>query len=123
MNESNIFCLLPFLYLQAGSNVNYPTLQCPPTIYEDADMIDDQGREYKVVTYELAQAYGSRGDPVRISCDSSSGDRYYVNVTTVTVNITGSNDIVAKCSFNIQVVSNCKYVSIKSYCHTVGCIP
>ena len=73
-------------------------------------MIDDQGREYKVVTYEPAQANDSSGDPVQISCDYSSDDRYYVGVTTVTITVTGSNDITATCSFNIQVVSNCKYV-------------
>ena len=119
MHRSDIFCLSLFFCLQAG-NVHYPTLQCPPTIYEDADMMDDQGREYKHVTYELAQAYDSSGDPVQISFhyspDYSSGDIYYVGVTTVTVTITGSNNIMATCSFTIYVVSDCKY-GFSSYCH------
>ena len=86
------------------------TLQCPASINEVADMFDGQG-EYRIVNYPDAAVFDSSGGSgsVQVSYTHSSGDKYHVGITPVTVNATHSCNNLVTCSFTIEV-RPCKYI-------------
>ena len=100
--------LITILHLAGES---FPILQCPPTMNEVADMFDGQ-RQYKIIMYPNATVSDSSGGPesIRVSYDPEPGERFYVDVTTVTVIAIGSNNNRATCTFTVEVRPTCKYM-------------
>ena len=65
-------------------------------------MFDGQG-EYKIVSYAAVSDSSGGSGSVQVSYTHSSGDRYYVGITTVTVVATDSCNNLVTCSFTIEV--------------------
>ena len=104
------------MYLQGGDN--YPILQCPPTVFEVADMVDG-GRQYKIVNYPAASATDSNGSPLPVSYSHLSGAKYYVDHGVYTVEATATSGIsnnMARCTFTVEVRPNCKSVILSYFC-------